>query len=416
MQNRGRDWRTILLVIGGACGALAAFGLAVLMMFIESIQSILHMLSRNSPSLVETLVLASALIFAGAMLLPAVYFGIQRLRGRDIAAGSPRPLRIWEVVLILAVWIGVSFLAQGFFDFGMLGWLAPPFYLLAIILPVYLLVRLATGGLDAGSRERLWGALATGMAVGTSIAVLIEMALLIIGLLGVGIYLGLNPQFLESFQQIANQLSNAANLDEVLIMASPWLTSPWVILIGLFFFSILTPLIEETSKSITTWLVFDHLNSPAQGFVVGALSGAGFGLLESLLASATPDTGWASTLLVRGGSTMMHIAAASITGWGIASFRASRHFRFVIGSYALAMFLHSLWNACVVFIVAGGVRVAAGTNSPDAIGTVMAFAGISILVILCIIIPLALGLGNWRFRAAANPIAPVQPPAIHEQS
>ncbi len=408
MQSRGRDWRTILLVIGGACGALAAFGLAVLTMFVESVQAVLHTLSKNSPTLVETLVLASALIFAGAVLLPAVYFGIQRLRGREIAAGAPRPLRFWEAVFILAIWIGVSFLAQALFDFGILGWLAPPFYLLAIVLPVYLLVRLAAGGLDAGSRERFWGALGTGMAVGTSIAVLSELALLIIGLLGVGIYLGLNPQLLDSFQQIANQLSNAANLDDVLTIASPWLTSPWVILLGLFFFSVLTPLIEETSKSITTWLVFDHLNSPAQGFVVGALSGAGFGLLESLLASATPDTGWASTLLVRGGSTMMHIAAASITGWGIASFRASKRFRFAVGSYALAMFLHSLWNACVVFIVAG----AAGTNSPDAVGTVMAFAGISILVILCIIIPLALGLGNWRFRSAAKPTTLMQPPTL----
>lgn len=416
MQGRGKDWRTILLVVGGACGALFAFGLAGLMVFIESIQSILHMPSKGGPTFAETLVLASALIFIGAILLPAVYFGIQRLRGKEIAAGSPRPLKIWEAILIVAAWIGVSFLAQALFDFGNLGWLTPPFYLLAIILPVYLLVRLATGGLEAGSRQRFWGVLATGMAVGTSIAVVIEVVLLIVGILGVGVYLGLNPQLLTGFQQIANQLSNTGNLDEILTVASPWLTSPWLILLGLFFFSVLTPLIEETCKSIAPWLIFDRLSTPAQGFVVGALSGAGFGLLESLLASVTPDTGWASTLLVRGGSTMMHIAATSITGWGIAAFRSNKRFRFVIGAYVLAMFIHSLWNACVVIIVAGGVRVVAGSNSPDAIGVVMAFAGVSILILLCLVIPLALGLVNWKFRTKANPSALMQPPTINEQS
>ena len=412
MQNRGRDWRTILLVIGGAGGTLFAFGVALLTVLVNSIQTILHTSTKNSPSLTQTFVLASALLFVGAMLLPAVYFGIQRLRGKEIAAGSPRPLKIWEALLIVAAWIAVSFLAQGLFDSGILAWLTPPFYLLAIALPVYFLVRLATSSLEAGSRERFWGALATGMVIGTSIAVLIEMALLIIGLLVVGLYIGLHPELLMSFRQMANQLSNTSTLDDVLTVAGPYLNNPLTILLGLFFFSVLTPLIEETSKSIAIWLLFDHLNSPAQGFVVGALSGAGFGLLESLLASASPDTGWASTLLVRGGSTMMHIMSASITGWGIATFRANKRFRFVIGAYALAMFLHSLWNACVVLIVGGGVRMVAGTNSPDPIGIVMAIVGVSILVVLCVVIPFSLGMINWKFRTTVPPQIVTQPAVV----
>ena len=103
----------------------------------------------------------------------------------------------------------------------------------------------------------------------------------------------------------------------------PWLNNPLVFLLALLFFSGLTPVIEETAKSIAAWTVFDHLDSPAQGFVIGALSGAGFGLSESLLASATPDSSWAATLMIRGGSTMMHIMTASLTGWGIASFHGS---------------------------------------------------------------------------------------------
>jgi len=168
------------------------------------------------------------------------------------------------------------------------------------------------------------------------------------------------------------------------------------------------PLIEETAKSIGAWTIYDRLASPAQGFVVGALGGAGFGLLESLLAAATPDPDWASTLLIRGASTMMHIMGAALTGWGIASFRARKGFGVLIGSYAMAIALHGLWNASVVGIAFGGLRTAFGFNASDKAGLLMAVWGGSVLSTLCLAIPLALGIINSRLRASAASALPVE--------
>jgi RsiW-degrading membrane proteinase PrsW (M82 family) len=223
-----------------------------------------------------------------------------------------------------------------------------------------------------------------------------------VGLVIAGVYIGLHPELTAVFTQITDQVTNAPSVDAAMNAIEPWLNTPVAFLLALFFFSGLAPAIEETAKSLAAWTIFDRLISPAQGFVVGALSGAGFGLFESLMASAMPDSSWATTLMVRGGSTMMHIMASSLTGWGIASFRigtpgVGRVMR-LVAMYALAMFMHGLWNAAAMMIVFGSLRLPAGAGAPDLIGKVLNYSGDSVLIILCITIPAALWFINRRFR------------------
>jgi RsiW-degrading membrane proteinase PrsW (M82 family) len=292
-------------------------------------------------------------------------------------------------------------LAQLLVNKDILKWFTPALYLLAIGTPVYFLVRLASGGLNPGSRQRVWGAVATSIALGSTFAILIELILVIVCLLVVAAYLGLHPELLAAARQITYQITTASSIDTVLNAVEPWLNNPLAFLLALLLFSGFAPFIEETAKSLAVWTVFDRLDSPAQGFVIGALSGAGFGLVESLLASATPDSSWGATLLVRGGSTMMHIITASLTGWGIAAFHSSTSGSKVfnlIKMYALAMLLHGLWNASVILIAFGSLRIPSDTTAPGLIGTVLIFSGVSILIILCLAIPLALGIINKRFR------------------
>jgi len=219
----------------------------------------------------------------------------------------------------------------------------------------------------------------------------------------IAVYIILHPELLSTARQITDQITNASSIDTVLNAVEPWINSPLAFLVALLVFSGITPVIEETAKSLIVWTVFDHLDSPAQGFVIGALSGAGFGLVESLLASTTPDSNWGATLLVRGGSTMMHIITASLTGWGIALFRSSASGSRVLNlikMYALAMLLHGLWNASVILIAFGSLRIPSNTTAPDLTGTVLIFSGVSLLIILCLAIPLALGIINKRLRTA----------------
>ena len=100
----------------------------------------------------------------------------------------------------------------------------------------------------------------------------------------------------------------------------------------------------------------------------------------------------------------MHIMAASLTGWGVACLRsgalAGRRAVRTIIMYVLAMTMHGLWNASIILTAFGGLRMPAGAGTPDPVGTIMIFSGISLLVILCITIPLALGIINKRLRPA----------------
>ena len=354
--------------------------------------------NQQNPPLIYGVLLASAILFVGAMLIPGAYYSIQRLIGEEVAVNATKPMNIGAGFLITFVWLGITALTQIFYGNALLRWITPPLYILSIGLPAYFFARLAIGGLDAGSKQRTWGALGTGMILGPSLASLIELMLVALLLFGVAVYLAFHPELRFMLNSIKDQINTASNPDDILTQISPYLLNPVVIALALLFFSVVAPLVEETAKSLTVWATFDHLTSPAQGFVIGALSGTGFGLVESLLASVQPDSSWATTLIVRGGSTMMHIVAASLTGWGIAWFRTTKHPARMIGMYALAMFLHSLWNACVVLMVMGSVRTALGAHSENIVGMAFIILGISILTIIALGMPIALGMINWRMR------------------
>ena len=404
MESRGQDWRTILLSISGIGGALAAFSLAALIIVYTAFGLLRQNYPQNNQTTLQAVVVASGILLIGLVFLPSGFYSIQRLRGEAIPAAAPKLLTIWQGILLLLLWAGAALLAQLLINSDILMWFTPPLYLLAIGTPVYFLVRLASGGLNAGSRQRIWGVVSTSIALGTTLSIITEMMLVIVGLVLVAGYIGLHPELLAAIKQITDQITNTSSIDAVLNAVGPWLNNPLVFLLALLFFSGFTPVIEETAKSIAVWTVFDHLDSPAQGFVIGALSGAGFGLFESLLASATPDSGWGATLMIRGGSTMMHIMTASLTGWGIASLHADRtgggRVASVIVRYALAVCLHGLWNASVIMIAFGSLRMPPNMDAPDLVGKVLIFSGVSVLVILCLAIPLALGMINKRLRTA----------------
>ena len=409
MENRGKDWRTILLSVSSLGGALSAFVFALLIMVYAIFGAFHPDPAQTGTTILQNVVIASGILFTGAIFLPSLYYSIQRLRGKEMPEAAPKILKIWQGFLLLLMWAGAAELAQLLVNNDILKWLTPPLYLMAIGTPVYFLVRLASGGLIAGSRQRFWGVLATGIALGVTLAMIIEVMLVLLGLVVGAAYLALHPVLIAAVKQITDQIRNGSSIDSVLQEVGPWLNNPLAFLLALLIFSGITPAIEEMSKSLAVWTVFDHLNSPAQGFVLGALSGAGFGLVESLLASATPDSSWAATLLVRGGSTMMHIMTASLTGWGIAALHnvhlgSGREVR-LIGIYALAIAMHGLWNASVVLIAFGSLRIPSSTLSPDRLGTIMVFFGISILILLCLTIPVALGTINKRLRTAI-PIVP----------
>jgi len=412
-DGRRGDWRTVVLALGAAGGAIMAFSVAGLILAYAALGPLLAQLADGKHSPLELVVLASAILVIGIVFLPAAYYSIQRLRGRAVPAAVPRPMRIWQGSLLVMLWAGAAAGAGYLLENQVARWLTPGLFVLAIGIPALFFVVLAAGGLHPGSRERLWGALASGIGLGVVPAMIAELALAVVGLIGVAAYVSVHPEQLAVMQRLANQLRDSADIQQVLNSAAPWLTSPLVLIAAFAVFSVISPLIEETTKSLTTWAVFDRLTSPAQGFAIGAMSGAAFGLVESLLASSTPGAGWTTTLLVRGASTMMHIMSASLTGWGIAMLRTRRSVGTLIGMYLLAMSLHGAWNGSVVAITYGGLRSALAPGSRDWIGIAFIAMGAAVLGILCVGIPLGMAGINWQFRRTAGPSnAAIEPAEI----
>ncbi|MEW6239225.1 MAG: PrsW family glutamic-type intramembrane protease, partial [Chloroflexota bacterium] len=171
-----------------------------------------------------------------------------------------------------------------------------------------------------------------------------------------------------------------------------------------FYFSILTPLIEEPVKSIGVWLGADRLRTPAQGFALGALCGAGFAVVESMFATFSPDQSWGVTFLTRSASGLMHITASGLIGWGVARARLSRRHLPLIGAYALGIAIHGLWNGAAISIVAGGMRIAlnAVTREIDFFGIFMALGGMGLLFVMTVAIVVFLPVFNHRLRKRAS--------------
>ena len=411
----GRDWRPVLLLIASASGVLLAFAMIiVLLAYAVSGSALGRARPGNEPDVLQAMVLVGSVGLVGALSLPALINTLASLRGRALGVGGFRSLGRWQVLILIVAWLGACGLAQAVIDDGVWKWAAPAFHALAIGAPVYLWGRLAAGGLSTGSRVRSWGLLVTGMWLSTGLAMFVEIALVVLGLVATGVYIALNPDQLLSLQQFYHALSGVAGLADALTVLQPWLDRPGVFLAALVVFAGVTPIIEEAAKSVAIWGIIDRLGEPADGFVAGALTGAGFGLVEGLLASASPDPFWAVTLAVRGGSSVMHIAAAAFAGYGISAFRRTRRFASLLGGYLAAILIHGLWNASVVIMGFGGLHISTGLADSNWVGLFLVVLGATILAALCAGTPIALLATNRRLRsmAALSQPVPALEPAV----
>ena len=198
-SKAGRDWRSILLAIASTGGAILAVAMAVIVVVF---QAAMTFGGDQKHPLIDAVLLASAILFVGALLIPAAYYSIQRVMGEETTGDTTKPMNIVAGLLLIFAWLGATTLAQIFYGNNILRWITPPFYILSIGLPVYFFARLAIGGLNTGSKQRIWGALGSGMLLGPSLAVFIELMLVVLLLIGVGVYLAFHPELRFVFNMI----------------------------------------------------------------------------------------------------------------------------------------------------------------------------------------------------------------------
>jgi len=316
------------------------------------ISSIIN-LASNIGVPATNMIVAATCFFEILILGVCCWFVLQRASGNESALLSFKvPFPRWYVILIFG--IIVIALAAGslaaYSEINLVAWLILPVATLFVIVPPILLVMgIGSKGLDPGPRWRFAATVGTGMTVGPLIIIGLELSVLVMSIILWAVYVAVfNPDLLNQLESLAAMVDMATSEDAIISLLSPYLTSPIVITAALGYIAVIVPLIEETLKPLAVWIFASRIETPAQGFVLGMVSGASFALIESLNASADGTTNWPFIVGVRAGTSLLHMAVSGMVGWGIVSaFREKKYGR-LAGSYLSAILIHGLWNACAI--------------------------------------------------------------------
>jgi hypothetical protein len=138
------------------------------------------------------------------------------------------------------------------------------------------------------------------------------------------------------------------NQEVILKLLTPYISNRTVIAIALGYIALLVPMIEESLKPLAVWIFAKKIESPAQGFAMGLLSGAAFALIESLNASGDGTMSWPVIVSVRAGTSLLHMTASGLVGWGIVSAFREKRIMSLAAAYFCAVVIHGIWNACAI--------------------------------------------------------------------
>jgi hypothetical protein len=328
--------------------------LAILILWSLAFSALLFGLSARLGSLggaalgavddLQLFMIAGGMAFCGLLLVPSAWYSLRRLMGRPVQQ-SPAILRRFRPTLLIFFFpllVGAGYLVT---QNSAMSWLLlPPIHVLAVGLPILWLAYLAVRDLPVGSPQRGWGSFASGLALSPLLILVAELVALLMGVGGSIVVLMMRPELAETVNDLAERLSTSAASPEIVLrILQPVVSNPMVIFTVLVFGAVIVPLIEEALKPVGVWLLAGRKLVPAEGFALGALSGTGYALIESLfLASSSQD--WAFVIFARIGTSAMHILTAGMVGWALASAWQGGRYARLGATYLLAVVLHGLWN------------------------------------------------------------------------
>jgi hypothetical protein len=348
-----------------ALSALFLLGIALLMGF-----AALYSFIIREPVQAEQTVLFIAFGFEAALLLAAAFFSLQKTLQKPSADQasfvSVSRLQMLTGMLIAAGAILIGSLIGGIDPFH---WLFLPILTIpAIVLPLGVLLALGAQRLPLGTRWQTWSVLGLGMSVTPLLLLILESLIAIILFVGVVAYIVAQPELASELQALSQQIMILGPQSEAAQdLLSPFLTKPGVIVTALIYMAVLVPAIEELFKPLGVWLLAGKLDSAAQGFTLGALSGAGYALIETVGVSGQAGD-WATLLFTRIGTGLLHITTSALVGAAIVIAWRERRYWHLIGTYLLAVLLHGLWNAFAILFTFS--TIAEFLSQPGRLGTI----------------------------------------------
>ena len=344
MQNKTHYPSTFTLIL-----------LALSILFLVAITAVLAIgsfisLIRGTADAAGQMIMAFAFGFVGLLLILCAWFVLEKVRHKEIADTSfIFPFSSWHIaasfgIVTLGIAIGT---AASLLEIALLSWfLLPTLTILVIVPPVWLIFGLGSHGLELGARWRFFSIFGIGMTLAPLIMIVLEILVLVFGIFIGAVYIGISqPELFAEIKSVADQLSIATDEQVMINLLTPYLTNATLIAIGLSYIAIIVPLIEEFFKPLGVWLFGLQIETPAQGFTLGLLSGAAFALFESLNASADGSMSWGAIVTARAGTSLLHMTASGIMGWGIVSAFKEKKYGRLFGAYLAAFLIHGVWNA-----------------------------------------------------------------------
>jgi RsiW-degrading membrane proteinase PrsW (M82 family) len=224
---------------------------------------------------------------------------------------------------------------------------------LAVVLPALWFLRLGAGSQWGKNPKRNSSLLTFSLSFTTYFILILEAVLFFAVVVGVLAALAHDPQMMEALENLL-PLLQGANLapEELVELLAPLLSTPPIFISILLLVALVIPMIEEAFKTLGVWPLKGRGISPAEGFVAGMVSGAGFALVEGLLNSAamasSTSADWFGFVIGRLGGTLLHIFNGGLLGWAMARAWQGKKPAKVVGTYFLIVLLHGIWNGVAI--------------------------------------------------------------------
>ncbi len=307
------------------------------------------------PTAEPMLAMGWVFVLLGAVAFPSLWASGLRLFGKE-----PAPVRLNLVSASLAlllvpliIVVGAGVLQAD----GALRLFMPFLQIAVVVIPVLWLVTYLVRPVQPVRAGRFWGAVNVGVFFTTPLILLVEGLILGFIALAVVAFLSTRPEMMQALEDLSSRLLHSGGDPEVILrIYRPILRHPMVLFGVATIFTVIVPLVEEALKPLAVWLLAGDRLTPADGFWLGGVCGAGFALVESSFSVLGADsTSWIALSVGRIGTTTLHITTAALMGGALAQAWHSRRYERLGWTYLLVVALHGLWN--LLALTSGLARV-----------------------------------------------------------
>jgi len=335
------DWLTagqfsFSLLIG-----LFLMGSSIVSYLLMGLRGAIGVIPVADSQLGSSLLFSAGLGFAGTLMIPSIYFSGLRLFRK-----TSRENRDWAGLR----WLGfaipgliyLGYLSQSNPSWGI--FVLPLFHILTNGAVIFWLLYVVKRKLPDESAQRFWGVFGSGLTLAPLIALFVEFLILIFFGILLWIFIQSQPELKQDFLILLDHFQQSSITPGIFERTTRRLFETPGVAGGVFIYiAVLIPVVEELIKPAAIWLLLGRNLSLRDGFLLGAVTGAGYALFENLTIAAETEI-WTFVMISRLGTAAIHILTTALVGWGIVSARTEKRYWRLVMALIAAIMLHGVWN------------------------------------------------------------------------